>query len=140
MLAYAALIAAVVMILFYGLFHKRFYNLNAALNRQKERQVEFLTTKKPRYIFSHFKKLRSTEVKISDTESYVYGGIFTVLLGFIVFNLWYATTTIEISTGTIFSIVSYSWEFVGSFLILPTTLQSWSRLSEIIERINHVDD
>ncbi|MFX3699426.1 ABC transporter six-transmembrane domain-containing protein, partial [Streptococcus suis] len=52
MLAYAALIAAVVMILFYGLFNKRFYNLNAALNRQKERQVEFLTTKKPRYIFS----------------------------------------------------------------------------------------
>ncbi|MFC3119789.1 hypothetical protein ACFOHS_21805 [Jhaorihella thermophila] len=35
-----------------------------------------------------------------------------------------------------FSIVTYSWDFVEGALILPATLQSLSRLSEVTARIN----
>ncbi|MEM7054249.1 MAG: hypothetical protein AAF446_06835, partial [Pseudomonadota bacterium] len=52
------------------------------------------------------------------------------------FNLWFAATELSITVGTIFSIISYSWEFVDSALALPITLQSWSRLSEIMRRLN----
>ena len=135
-LSASALASALVMMLFYGLFHRRFYQLNADLNVRKEKQVAFLQTRKSDHILSHFTRMRQIEIKISDTESYVYGGIFTILLGFIVFNLWYASITISTSPGAIFSIVSYSWGFVESSLIFPATLQSWSRLSEIMQRIN----
>ena len=81
-------------------------------------------------------QLRRHEVRLSDTEAVLYGVIFIVLLGLIVFNLWFATTRLGITVGTIFSIISYSWEFVESALALPVTLQSWSRLSEIMRRLN----
>ncbi len=78
-------------------------------------------------------------MRLSDTESFLYGAIFIVLLGLVVFNLWSATTVLSITTGTIFSIVSYSLEFVESALVLPVTLQGWSRLSESTKRTNPVD-
>lgn len=135
-LSYAALAAATAMIVFYSIFHRKFYRLNADHNHQAEQQVRILEARSPAGILSHLNKLRMIEVKLSDTEAYVYGAIFTVLLGFILFNLWFAATRIEITVGTIFSIISYSWEFVESALVLPMTLQGWSRLSEIMNRIN----
>lgn len=138
-LSYAALSAGVLMIAIYGGFHGRFYRLNADYNHQTEKQVGILEAKSPEGILSHLNKLRRTEVRLSDTEAFVYGAIFTVLLGFIVFNLWFAATNIETTAGTIFSIISYSWEFVESALVLPITLQGWSRLSEIMERINKAE-
>ena len=49
-------------------------------------------------------------------------------------------TIMEVTAGRIFSIVTYSWEFVESALVLPLTLQSWSRMAKIIDRINKIDD
>lgn len=57
-------------------------------------------------------------------------------MGSILFNLWFAATNLTPTVGAIFSIISYSWEFVESALVLPATLQGWSRLSEIMQRIN----
>lgn len=138
-LAYSACIAAVLAIAIYGALHGRFYRLNAEYNHQSEKQVRILDTRSSEGILNHLQKLRRTEVRLSDTEAYVYGTIFVVLLGFIIFNLWFAATHVQFTVGTIFSIISYSWEFVDSALILPVTLQSWSRLSEIVARINKVN-
>lgn len=136
MLALAGAGAVIAMLSIYALFHRRFYRLNGHLNQQAERQVGILETRKPQRLFSHLSRLRRVEVRLSDTESILYGAIFVVLLGLVVFNLWYATTNLPITSGTIFSIVSYSWEFVEAALALPVTLQGWSRLSEITKRIN----
>jgi ABC-type bacteriocin/lantibiotic exporter with double-glycine peptidase domain len=135
----AAAGAAVIMIAIYCAFHGRFFRLNADHNQQTEQQVGVLVAKLPLGILSHLKALRSIEVRLSDTEAGVYGVIFAVLLGFVVFNLWFASSHIETTAGTIFSIISYSWEFVESALVLPVTLQGWSRLSEIMKRINGQD-
>ncbi len=139
MLCAAALGAAILMLIIYGVCHGRFYRLNEDLNHQTERQVSILETRKRNSIFAHLDRVRKLEVRISDTEAYVYGAIFAVLLGFIVFNLWYSVTHIKITVGTIFAIISYSWEFVESSLVLPMALQNWSRLSEIMNRINGKD-
>lgn len=136
MLATFAFCAAVLMILLYGVFHKQFYRFNGAINQQVEQQVRVLETKSKIKISSHLNKLRDSEIKLSDTESILYGAIFTILLGFIIFNLWFAANEIEVSPGQIFSIVTYSWEFVDSALALPMALQLWTRLSEITIRIN----
>ncbi len=138
-LSYAAMGAGVLIVLFYSLFHRRFYRLNADHNQQTEQQVSILESKSITGILSHLNKLRRIEIRLSDTEAYVYGLIFFVLIGFILFNLWFGATNIEITAGTIFSIVSYSWEFVEAALVLPMTLQGWSRLTEIMNRINKVE-
>ncbi len=136
----ATLAAAVLMIGFYALSHKRFYRLNAAYNQQTEQQVRFLESQSPVGILSYLQRLRRIQIRLSDTEAYVYGAIYTVLLGLIVFNLWFAAAYVAVTVGRIFSIISYSWEFVESALVLPMTLQNWSRLSEIMARINRTSE
>ncbi len=119
---------------------RRFYRLNAAYNQQTEQQVRILESAHPEGILSHLNKIRRVGIRLSDTEAYVYGAIYTAMLGLILFNLWFAATNMEITVGRIFSIISYSWEFIDSALVLPVTLQSWSRLSEIMQRINRAND
>ncbi len=135
-LAYSALSSAFIMTLIYSLFHRRFFRLNADHNQQIEKQVGILETKVPDKLASHLRLIRLIEVRLSDTEAYVYGAIYFVLMSFILFNLWFAATNMIVTAGMIFAIVSYSWEFVESALVLPVTLQGWSRLSEIMQRIN----
>jgi hypothetical protein len=139
-LALAAAIAGGLSLLTYTLFHRRFYRLNRALNQQAEKQVGILDQRKPRPVLSHLMRLRRLEVRISDTEALLYGLIVAVLLALVIFNLWHAATALETTTGSIFSIISYSWEFVESALALPITLQQWTRLSEIMKRINQPDE
>lgn len=135
-LAFAALTSAVVMLIIYSLFHESFYILNGAHNKQSERQVAILNKGSLHKLFRHFDYLKQLEVKLSDREAILYGSVFMVLLSMVVFNLWYATLNGDVSAGEIFSIVSYSLEFLEAAIIMPITLQSWSRLAEITSRIN----
>ncbi|WP_170406439.1 ABC transporter six-transmembrane domain-containing protein [Ruegeria arenilitoris] len=119
----------------YALFHSTFWQWNRALNEQMEHQVNVLEQRRERPVLVHLEKLRRSEVKLSDTEAILYGVIFALLIGLILFNLWFATQNLDATPGMIFSIVSYSWEFAEAALTLPVTLQSWSRLSEITTRL-----
>lgn len=135
-LALTAATATLAMIAIYAGFHRRFYRLNGALNQQIEKQVRLLERRALRPILAHFLRLRRLEVRLSDAEAFLYGAVFVVLLVMLLCNLKIATSLPETSAGTIFSVVSYSWDFVESALALPVTLQSWTRLSEIMTRIN----
>ena len=131
---------AVAILVIYGLFSKRFFRLNSELNEQSENQVTALETGSPKKIAAHFIGLRRQEVRLSDLESVVYGIIFTVLMAMLGFNLWFAATQLGASPGNIFSIVTYSLEFLESSVTLPAALQSLTRLSEITDRINRTDE
>ena len=58
------------------------------------------------------------------------------MFAFVLTNLWVASTIAGVTAGTIFAILSYSWELVESGATLPATLQQWSRLAEIKGRLN----
>ncbi|MEM6512937.1 MAG: ABC transporter six-transmembrane domain-containing protein [Pseudomonadota bacterium] len=120
----------------YGLFHQRFYRLNAKLNAQTEKQVSILEQRRHEPLLVHLKKLRRREIRLSDTEAVLYGSIFAGMFAFILANLWFATSIEAITAGMIFVILSYTWELVESGAALPAVLQQWTRLSEIRERIN----
>ena len=139
-LGLSGLCAVVGLAVVYGLFHRRFYRLNAELNRQTEKQVSILEQRRHEPLFTHLVKLRRREVRLSDTEAFLYGAIFAGMFGFILANLWFATTIEAITAGMIFVILSYTWELVDSGAALPAVLQQWTRLSEIRERINSVPD
>lgn len=127
------------MVLFYACFHRRFYHGNSQLNAQRERQVDTLAAGKQLGVFRHLRALRNHEVRISDTEAIVYGGIFLLQVAFIATNLWFGAAISNVTAGQIFSIATYSWEYVEAALLLPIALQGWSRLSEIIRRLNIVE-
>lgn len=135
-LGISAILVVTGMIGLYSLFHGRFYRMNARLNAQVEQQVDVLTTKSPLGLFKHLRALRQSQVAISDSEAYLYGGIFLMQIVFILYNLFLGAQLPEITAGKIFSIATYSWEYVEAALMLPIALQSWSRLSEIMARIN----
>jgi hypothetical protein len=135
-LALSTLGATVVMLIIYGIFSKRFFKLNAALNERAESQIASIQGKDVKRIAGHFIGLRRDEVRLSDTETIVYGLIFMVLLSVLAFNLWFGATQAQASPGEIFSIVSYSLEFLQAAVGLPFALQSLTRLSEITQRIN----
>ncbi len=134
-LAVSACVVLFGMISVYALFHASFWRWNQELNQQMEQQVSVLEKGNGRPVLVHLKKLRKYEVKLSDTEAILYGTIFILLIGLILFNLWFATQNLDATPGAIFSIVSYTWEFAEAALALPITLQSWSRLSEITTRL-----
>ena len=135
-LALSAGIAFALMVTIYLAFDKRFFNLNGELNHRLEDQVDVLSSASPTSLREHLQRLRKSEVRLSDTEGIVYGLIFIALLGFVLFNLWFATQHVALTAGKMFAVVTYSWEFVESALVLPATLQSLSRLSEIESRVN----
>lgn len=137
-LAGTAALVGVMMVLIYGLFHNRFFRLNKALNSQAERQVTVMqkSLTPAHHLARHLKLLKKWEVKLSDTEAMLYGLIFVGITGFILANLWLAMGVGGITIGAIFSIVTYSWEYVGAALVLPDALQNLTRLNEIMHRLN----
>ena len=135
-LGIAAFTAIAGLAVLYALFHRRFYCLNGDLNGQTEQQVAILERRESSSLLAHLKRLRQCEVRLSDTEVFLYAGIFGGMFALIVANLWLASTIPAVTAGTIFAILSYSWELVESGITLPAVLQQWSRLSEIRERLN----
>ena len=130
--------AAIASMLIYALFARYFFRINGKLNTRQERQVRTIERADPRRIATHFAGLRRAEIRLSDAESLVYGLIFIVLLTMLAFNLWFAATQIGATPGQIFSIVSYSYEFVQASVALPVMLQTLTRLEEITARINRI--
>ena len=139
-LALSALGVTIGMMIIYAFFHDRFFHLNAALNEQTEKQVAFLGDRKNLPILVHLRKLRGLEVHLSDTEALVYGLIFLMQIGFILYNLQLSASLPDITAGKIFSIITYSWEYVEAAILLPTSMQTLARLSEVSDRINRGDD
>ncbi len=135
-LGLSAFVVIVAMAVLYALFHNRFFRLNGDLNTQREKQVDVLEQRHPASLLDHLMRLRRCEVRLSDTEAMLYAGLFAGMFAFIVMNLWLASTIPAVTAGTIFAILSYSWELVESGITLPIVLQQWSRLTEIRQRLN----
>lgn len=136
-LGISAVIAGVIMLIVYARFHDYFIRLNRSLNNRIEHQVTVLSRVPFRSVRRHLERIKRREIMISDAEAVVYGLIFLVLFGFVIINLSITTLLSDPTAGHIFSIVTYSLEFVEAAILLPITLQTLSRLTEISQRLNN---
>lgn len=135
-LGISAAILIVAMLSLYALFHTSFLRLNQSLNDQIEKQVSVLSMGRHLALLRHLRQLRKWEIKLSDKDAWLFGGIFLLVTAFICMNLWLATSITGVTAGTLFTIISYSWEFVEAALIMPVALQEMTRLGEITDRLN----
>ncbi|MCG8669290.1 MAG: ABC transporter six-transmembrane domain-containing protein [Pseudomonadales bacterium] len=138
-LALSALSVTLGMVVFYSLFHQRFYNLNRDINALTEKQVTVLEKGGRRGLFHFLSKLKHAEIKLSDTEAVLYGLIYLLQFCFVIYNLWLSAQLLDITPGKIFTILSYSWEYVEAAVMLPIVMQTLSRLQEISNRLNQRD-
>ncbi|MDK1285965.1 ABC transporter six-transmembrane domain-containing protein [Pseudoalteromonas umbrosa] len=134
--ALSVLAASCAMLMVYGFCHGTFKRLNGKLNDQTEQQVHILSHKPFAALSAHLEKLKKHEIALSDTEALVYGLIFSLLFVSVLGNLWLVNMLPNPSTGDVFSILTYSLEFVDTAIMLPVTLQVLSRLDEITQRLN----
>ncbi len=126
----------VVVAIVYSAFHRAIFRANRDLNEQVEQQVKVLEQHHVTRVSAHLRALRRFEVRLSDIDAALYGLIFLFMSMFILTNLVLAAQ-LEIATaGTVFAVVTYSWEIVESGFALPATLQQWTRLEEIRIRLN----
>ncbi|NOH97391.1 ABC transporter permease [Vibrio sp. 99-70-13A1] len=135
-LGISAIIAGIAMLVIYSQFHPYFTRLNSSLNHRMEQQVSILSRLPFRGIRRHLERIMRREVLISDAETIVYGLIFFVLFSLVIANLWLSTQMIEPTAGQLFSAVTYSLEFLEAAILLPITLQTLSRLTDISQRLN----
>ncbi|WP_028109290.1 ABC transporter six-transmembrane domain-containing protein [Ferrimonas futtsuensis] len=132
----AALLTALVMLGAYSLFHPRYRRLNHLINRQQERQVRVLQQSSGESLLLHLVRLRHREIQLSDTDALMYGLLYLMQFAFILANLMLAAIwVVQPSAGTLFAIVTYSWEFVEAAVMLPVALQGVSRLQSISARL-----
>ena len=104
----SAVAVTAAMLFLYALVHGRFHRLNGQLNQQTEQQVRLLEAGSPHRLMGHLLRLRRIEIRLSDTEAWIYGGIFALLMTMSLFNLWFAASHTEVTAGRIFAIISYS--------------------------------
>ena len=126
----------VVVAIVYSAFHRAIFRANRDLNEQREQQVAVLEQRHLARVSAHLRALRRFEIRLSDIDAALYGLIFVFMSLFILTNLVLAARLDIATAGTVFAIVTYSWEIVESGFALPATLQQWTRLEEIRIRLN----
>jgi ABC-type multidrug transport system fused ATPase/permease subunit len=114
--------------------------INRSLNNSLERQTRVINQGSETRLWRHFSFLRFLRVKNSDIEgrTWLMIELFVVLASVNVFM--YTTAMPGIEAGTVFSTVTYFWEFQGSLDRLPILMQSVSRVKDILFRIGQSDD
>lgn len=135
-LSMAAITMMLAVIIIYALFHKQLYRCHAGFNSRKEQQVAVLATGTPKRLLAHLLGLKKWEVRISDREALMYGWIFLAVTTFIIYNLVVSASLDNATAGRLFTILSYSWDYVEAVIALPTTFLFFTRIQEITQRIS----
>jgi len=134
-LSIAAIVMTATILLIYSLFHKTLYHCNTGLNNRIEQQVSTISTGKPRQLLAHLLGLKKWEVRLSDREAILYGCVFLVVTIFIIYNLLISAMLDQSTAGRLFTILSYSWDYVEAVIALPATLMIFTRIKEITQRL-----
>jgi len=132
-----ALACTAFIVVIYLISGTRYFNLNRALNDQHEQQVDILTAGQRPSLFRHFTAMARSKVRLSDIEALNFGGVFILISLLIVINLVLASEVVGITTGGLFSVLTYTWEFAEVAIVLPLVYQQWVRSKEISTRLEH---
>lgn len=108
--------------------------LNRSLNNNLERQAQVINKGNQNRLLKHFQFLRILRVKSSDIEARSWSIIELFVILATICVLVYTTRTPNIAAGTVFSIVTYFWNFQESLDRLPVLMQAISRVKDILQR------
>lgn len=131
----AAVLMLIPVLLLNGLLWKPINRLNRSINNNLERRATLIHQGSLLRLQQHFRFMRILRVKTSDLEARTWGLIELFVVAATIYVFVYTAQTPGIEAGTIFSIVTYFWNFQGSLDRLPILMQSVSRVKDILRRI-----
>ena len=134
-IASAALLLLIPVLLLNGWLWKPINRLNRSINNNLERQARVINQGSLLRLGQHFNFMRFLRVKTSDIEARTWVLIELFVVAATIYVFVYTAQTPGIEAGTIFSIVTYFWNFQGSLDRLPILMQSVSRVKDILRRI-----
>ena len=134
-----AFIALFLILLVYIVTEKPVYRGNQRLNDELEKQVSIISGNSSGLIRSHFRILGKRYVRLSDIESINYAVIALILTALIIASLMVAVSWPEATTGKLFAVLTYVFEFSEGIYILPMIYQQLIRLKEISHRLSLKD-
>jgi ABC-type multidrug transport system fused ATPase/permease subunit len=128
-----AILVPVVLISYrYGQQMKR---LTRFKNDELELQVDVISTRDEREINRHYRLLRKWQIRISDREAWNFGVMELLVLVVITTSLLLITHGKTMLAGDIIGIYTYILKFVSGLDTIPYTVQRYSSLKDISERI-----
>ncbi|MEN9425521.1 MAG: hypothetical protein RL122_2904 [Pseudomonadota bacterium] len=133
--ASAALLLLIPVLLLNGWLWKPINRLNRSINNNLERQARIINQGSLLRLGQHFNFMRFLRVNTSDIEARTWMLIELFVVAATIYVFVYTAQTPGIEAGTIFSIVTYFWNFQGSLDRLPILMQSVSRVKDILRRI-----
>lgn len=134
-IASAALLLLIPVLLLNGWLWKPINRLNRSINNNLERQARIINQGSLLRLGQHFNFMRFLRVNTSDIEARTWVLIELFVVAATIYVFVYTAQTPGIEAGTIFSIVTYFWNFQGSLDRLPILMQSVSRVKDILRRI-----
>ncbi|MEM8862124.1 MAG: ABC transporter six-transmembrane domain-containing protein, partial [Chloroflexota bacterium] len=129
-------IASVFFLIVYGVSGRHNFNLNKGYNDELERQVDVLTSTNKQHITQHFQSVMRWNIKLSDFETFKYSLVWLSMIGLLLYAVYSSVDSGLQDFGTIFSLVVYVFEFIGSVVALPLYIQQLIRLREISSRLS----
>ncbi|MEL7435150.1 MAG: ABC transporter six-transmembrane domain-containing protein [Chloroflexota bacterium] len=132
-LASLALLGLIVLIyVFTGRFN---FRLNKGYNDELENQVKVLTNHDIRLIGNHFNLLMRWNIRLSDLETFNYAIFWFGIIGLLVFSPIAVIESGVEDFGTIFSTLTYVFQYIDNLILLPLFIQQIIRLQEISSRL-----
>lgn len=116
-------------------YAKKSLDLNSGINDQYEKEVGVLTRNDPADVWDHYNALRNWRIKIIDTQviNWATMELFIIIIACMI--IIRAGALGLYAAGTIYSIISYMWNFIYSLDKVPALVQQISRLKDIKRRM-----
>ena len=110
-------------------------HLNQQLNDRLEEEVQIIETADEPRIREHYGKIKRWNIRLSDADARTWVSMQPFLLGLIILALL-RSTGMGMSSGEIFTVLSYALGFTESLDNVPMIVQQYSRLQDITRRVN----
>jgi ABC-type multidrug transport system fused ATPase/permease subunit len=119
------------------IYGRRTMNLNKGLYDELEKQVDVIAGSDTNAIKSHYRDLRTWQVRLSDQEAWNFGSTELLVLLVITGALVVSTDTghAGIEAGSIIVIYNYILKFAAGLETVPYTIQRLSALRDILRRM-----
>lgn len=119
------------------LYGRAMQRLTRSKNDEMERQVDIISTKNVDMIKKHYMNLKGWQIKISDKEALNFGIMEFLVLGVIVVSLLVTApgSSDKLLAGDLIGVYTYILKFVNGLDTIPYTVQRYSSLKDIAQRI-----
>ena len=132
----ASLGVFLVIVVIYTISTKKIYRLNRDLNNSYESYINSITKNKGKSFSKFFIRMNRKKIQLSDLESRIYAVLYLGILAVLVFVLLQEVENSLVTTGGIFTVLSYVLQFEEGIGELPYLYQKVVGTNEIINRLN----